>query len=295
MSVLFSHPPTIEPLATLSGKVVEKRGGGLLERSLPSGAVPRGWEPASDDDESGIDAGRWARIPAGRFLMGGIDNDKFVTIVELPRHEVIISKDFLIGRHPVTNAEWFAVTGEVPGASAGNSPLAPVVGVMWREAAEFCEVLGRRTGRTHRLPTEAEWEYVCRGGTTSVFPHGGDLTPRQANYLYDERGRQVGPGHPTEVGRYGENPFGVADLLGNVCEWTADHWHPDFHHAPADGTAWIDLFNPAPKRVIRGGPGTTFPASSAPRGATGHPRPSAGTTSDFESSKRLKHHETRPL
>ncbi len=190
----------------------------------------------------------WVPISPGTYFMGGIDEDKFVTAVELPRHRVTIPNAFSIARHPVTNSQW----SELIGIPSDGSPQAPVVGITWQEAHHFCRNLTLLTGEIHRLPSEAEWEYVCRAGTDTVFPGGNDLTPRQANYLYDELGHQVGIGHISEVGNYGANRFGVADLLGNVCEWTLDAWHPGFDGAPDHGGAWIHG-GQAGKRVIRGG------------------------------------------
>lgn len=207
--------------------------------------------PATSSSRNKLEL-EWVKIPSGEFLMGGIEDDKFVTAVELPRHLVTISNKFFITRYPITNDQWEILMGPSPSPSNSNPRQAPVIGITWQEAYDFCQSLNHTTGHTHRLPTEAEWEYVCRAGTASVFPHGADLTPQHANFLYDESGNPVGPGRIVEVGSYGENHFGVADLLGNVCEWTADHWHADFHGAPDDGSAWIDT-RPSSKRVIRGG------------------------------------------
>jgi formylglycine-generating enzyme required for sulfatase activity len=108
------------------------------------------------------------------------------------------------------------------------------------------------TGIPFRLPSEAEWEYACRAGSSTVFPDGGNLAPDQANYLYDESGETIGPGALTPRGVYPPNAFGLRDMLGNVCEWTADVWHPDFHGAPTDGSPRFDGETPD-RRVIRGG------------------------------------------
>lgn len=194
----------------------------------------------------------WVAIAPGSYLMGGIEDDKFVSSVELPEHPVKLRRGFWISRHPVTRRQWQIVMGALPEAAPAGSPETPVVGVNWNEALDFCQKLTEAECAACRLPTEAEWEYVCRGGSTTVFPEGNDITPCQANFLYDEWGAPVGPGHLTEVGRYGMNRFGVADMLGNVCEWTADLWHPGFNGAPADGSPWIRGGQPG-KRVIRGG------------------------------------------
>jgi len=192
----------------------------------------------------------WVKIPPGRFWMGGIEDDKFVSCVELPRHEVIFHRPFSISRLPVTNAQWSAVMN--PRSPLPANERLPVVNVDWNAAMDYCDRLSQMTGLLHRLPSEAEWEYVCRSGSETVFPHGNDLSPEHANFYYDERGKPVGPGGLSEVGKYQPNRFGVSDLLGNVCEWVTDYWHADFIDAPSDGSAWIEGGHEA-RRVIRGG------------------------------------------
>lgn len=186
---------------------------------------------------------RWAEIPAGSFLMGGVPDDKFVSTVELPRHEVSINR-FALGVFPVTRREWFQTDI--------SDPDLPVTGVDFAEVGKYLEDLSARSGKPCRLPSEAEWEFACRAGSSTVFPEGVNLAPDQANYLYDESGESIGHGAPTPLGRYPANAFGLYDLSGNVCEWTADTWHPDFNDAPADGSAWIHGGKPG-CRVIRGG------------------------------------------
>jgi formylglycine-generating enzyme required for sulfatase activity len=179
-------------------------------------------------------------IPAGTFRMGGSMNDKFVTDVEMPSHEVMVTA-FLISVHPVTWKQWNQVTNQ-----SANFDDLPVTGVSFQEATEFARSLDAR------LPTEAEWEYACRASSSSLFPHGARLEHSHANYLYDESGEEVGCGGLTPVGTYAPNDFGLHDMIGNVCEWTADLWHPSYVNAPCDGSAWIAGGQPA-KRVIRGG------------------------------------------
>ncbi|MGB6220679.1 formylglycine-generating enzyme family protein [Haloferula sp.] len=188
-------------------------------------------------------------VPSGTFEMGGIADDKFVSAVELPRHEVSISEAFMLGVTPVTRGEWIEVMGRLPGSCRDDlDDACPVVGMSFSEIGEFL----RELGGLYRLPTEAEWEYACRAGSRSVFPHGSDLGVNDANFYYDERGIECGAGRPVAVGRYPANGFGLHDMLGNVCEWTVDRWHPGYEGAPADGRAWLDG-GKAGTRVIRGG------------------------------------------
>jgi formylglycine-generating enzyme required for sulfatase activity len=185
------------------------------------------------------------KLRGGSFFMGGVAEDKFVSSVELPRHEVLISP-FELGSFPITRGQWH---GDV---AVENAAL-PMTGVCIGEIQEFLKRLGARDGKAYRLPSEAEWEYACRAGSVStVFPAASSLDPADANFLYDESGLEVGPGAPTPPGRFPANAFGLLDMLGNVCEWTADLWHPGFEDAPADGSPWMDHGKPD-CRVIRGG------------------------------------------
>lgn len=184
---------------------------------------------------------RFQIIPGGRFLMGGMAKDKFVGAVESPPHEVEVAA-FEISACPVTVAQWHAVMG-----GRCNQPSDhPVTRIDFHQACGFAEKLAAR------LPAEAEWEFACRAGSASVFPHGGNMRPGDANFLYDECGEPTGCGATTPVGSFPPNAFGLHDMLGNVCEWTADLWHPNYQNAPSDGSAWITAGKHG-CRVIRGG------------------------------------------
>jgi formylglycine-generating enzyme required for sulfatase activity len=182
-------------------------------------------------------------IPAGEFSIGEAGEDKFANDTERPR-TLVRCGGFLLGRAPVTVGEYRRFRPEhEPGAPEDW----PVAGVSWLEAAAYCAWLGEG----FRLPTEAEWEYACRAGTTTPFFCGDEITPEQANYLYAEDGHKVGPGHRTPVGSYPANGFGLLDMAGNVNEWTADRWHPSHVDRPIDTAAREDG---APgTRVLRGG------------------------------------------
>lgn len=192
---------------------------------------------------------RMTTIPSGRFGMGGRDEDKFVSDVELPCHEVEIKEAFRMSSTPVTQAQWREVMGCLPrGNSAALPDTVPVVCVCFADAQAFC----RELGAGYRLPSEAEWEYACRAGSDTVFPHGGDVSIKNANYLFDELGSEIGKGSLMPVGSHGTNAFGLADMIGNVCEWVADMWHPGYSGAPEGTTAWI-VDGKSGCRVIRGG------------------------------------------
>jgi formylglycine-generating enzyme required for sulfatase activity len=186
-------------------------------------------------------------IPAGEFVMGESDTDKFANDTERPRHVVRFTASFRMAAFPVTNAEFRRY---VPHFAADEPEELPAVNVSWCEALNYCAWLAAKTGESVRLPSEAEWEYACRAGTRTPFHTGIEITPADANFLYDEHGFRVGRGARTPAGTFAPNAFGLEAMHGNVCEWCADTWHPSYHGAPADGSAWIGA---ATRRVIRGG------------------------------------------
>ncbi len=185
--------------------------------------------------------------PAGAFVMG---SDDFET--ERPAHSVVIAKPFAIGRGEVTFAQWDACVAD--GGCAGWRPDdrgkgrkdAPVSNVSWSDAHGFLDWLSRKSGRAYRLPSEAEWEYAARGGATTRFWWGDEAGTGHANC----RGCG-GPGHPTPVGSYPANGFGLVDTAGNVAEWVEDCWSESYLGAPRDGAVAQD--GPCKQRVVRGG------------------------------------------
>jgi formylglycine-generating enzyme required for sulfatase activity len=189
-------------------------------------------------------------LPLGFFVMGEHGDDKFATDIERPNHRVEISHRIALGRFPITVAELAEFTGS---AFAEEEATLPASWVSWEEAVAYCEWLSQLTGHGYRLPTEAEWEYACRAGKATAFPNGDILSPADANYLYDEQGLKVGPGRRTPVGAYPTNGFGLYDMVGNVCEWVSDRWHPTFRGAPSEGESWEADTEGSGLRAIRGG------------------------------------------
>ena len=187
------------------------------------------------------------RLPSGNYLMGENEEDKFANATERPRHRVEINYELAICRYPITQGEFYAFD-----RSAISQPNLPVVDVSWLRAVDYCAWLAQQTGRPYRLPSEAEWEYACRAGSTSPFSIGNSITSEDANFLYDENGKRVGLGHSTPVGSYGLNAFGLGDMHGNVCEWVSDCWRPNYQGAPSDGSPWLEAAE-TKRRVIRGG------------------------------------------
>jgi formylglycine-generating enzyme required for sulfatase activity len=172
-----------------------------------------------------IDPPEMIIIPAGRFIMGSVGDDRFANSTEHPAHEAVIERAFAVARFPVTESQWQACSG------GGESSALPVVQVSWLQAMEFVAWLRTATRRPFRLLTETEWEYCCRAGTHTIFATGNDIAPAQANYLYDEHGFKIGPGRRTLQGCYPPNAFGLEDMHGNVCEWVADKWRPTYASA----------------------------------------------------------------
>tara|TARA_R110002096_G_scaffold104771_11_gene230732 strand:+ start:4145 stop:4834 length:690 start_codon:yes stop_codon:yes gene_type:complete len=178
------------------------------------------------------------RVPQGEGIMGAVTEDKFATSVELPPTRTHFSREFALSRTPVTQAQWSEVMGELPReCPTGVDATCPVVGVSFADVMIYLEKLSQLRGETYRLPSEAEWEYACRAGSVSIFPFGSNISLGDANYLYDERGTAIGCGALTPVMTYPANAFGFCDLLGNVCEWTADLWHPSHDGASPNGAA----------------------------------------------------------
>jgi formylglycine-generating enzyme required for sulfatase activity len=207
-------------------------------------------------------------IPAGRFAMGSPPTELSRNPDET-LHEVSITYAFLLGRHEVTQQKWQAVMGTTPSFFRTCGPTCPVENISYIEIEQFLEKLNGVTSATasaerlhYRLPTEAEWEYACRAGTTTPFSTGGNLTAQQANYngVYPYAAFPKGPNReqPTPAGAFPPNAWGLADMHGNVWEWTSD-WYAPYSTGPA-----TDPRGPAigTKRVIRGG-SWYFDANSA--------------------------------
>jgi len=201
------------------------------------------------------------KIPSGTFVMGASKEESGSEDRERPQHEVRVPS-FYMGRYPITQAQWQAVAAlpqvkqELkPDPSWFKGANLPVERVSWNDAVEFCSRLSNHTKRDYRLPSEAEWEYACRAGTTTPFHFGETITTDLANYkgnsTYGNGPKGVYRQKTTEVGSFGvANNFGLYDMHGNVWEWCQDEWHDNYEGAPTDGSAWQDA-NIGNKRRMR--------------------------------------------
>lgn len=183
-------------------------------------------------------------VPRGEFQMGSPRNEDDRRESEGPVRIVTVPKPFAVGVYPVTNGEWTSVS-PTPGAAVRGAPGDhPVTNISWIEARGFCDHLTSLTGQPYRLPTEAEWEYACRAGSTAAFAFGQAMLNDQANS--DSR-----IGGSSRVGEYPANGFGLHDMHGNVREWVEDLWHENYLDAPTDPLPWAD--GHGSMHVLRGG------------------------------------------
>jgi formylglycine-generating enzyme required for sulfatase activity len=196
-------------------------------------------------------------IPTGEFMMGS-DNESFS---ETPAHRVVIPDGLLLGKYPITQAQWLHVMGYNPSVFSGALDR-PVDSVSWDQAAEFCCQLAKKLDRSVRLPSEAEWEYACRAGTPEDFffdswgPFVDDTeVPSAARQALSEHAwfDLNSQGSTQSVGLKQPNPWGLHDMIGNVWEWCEDVWHSSYAGAPSDGTPWTEDQNRQPRRCLRGG------------------------------------------
>ncbi len=222
---------------------------------------------------------KFAPVPSGEFLMGS--TNEFGRLAHEHQHKVMLSKGFFLGVYEVTQAQYekvigknpsfFSSTGEGKDRVEGETADYPVENVSWHDAVEFCRLLSelpeeKAAGRSYRLPTEAEWEYACRAGSTTPFHYGESLASTQANFdgnhpyltradvIAGESPEKLkGPylKRPTKVGSYEPNSLGIYDMHGNVWEWVSDWYSPVYYKSsPAE-----DPTGPqeGDKKVSRGG------------------------------------------
>ena len=209
---------------------------------------------------------RMVVIPAGRFVMGSPAREPARASVtawdsvpdrdaawERPQHAVSIAQPFVMGQHPVTVGEWEACVaeggchGNKPNAETPDQPNSAITSVSWNDAQAYVAWLNGKAGATvYRLPSEAEWEYAARAGTTTDQWWAGD----HAKHRYDDYSTHIYWSY-RDVGQEPANSFGVQEVLGDLWQWTADCWNDSYVQAPADGSAWQS--GECRHRVVRGG------------------------------------------
>ncbi len=212
-------------------------------------------------------------IPAGEFMMGSPENEPERQDSEGPQHKVVITKPFAMGRYAVTFEDYdrfCEATGqEKPDDAGWSRDRRPVINVTWHDAVAYCAWLSQETGATYRLPSEAEWEYAARAGTTTAFWWGDDIGTTRANYdgrsTYGNGPKGEYRQQTVPVDTFQPNPFGLYQVHGNVWEWAQDTWHEDYDGVPVDGSAWVE--KGGSPCVLRGGSW-----HSAPRGLRGAAR-----------------------
>ena len=186
--------------------------------------------------------GSMVTIPAGKYRMGDLAGIGWPE--ELPAHFVSI-RQFKLGKYLVTVSQWAQYLIDNPEANdgCGGEPDWPVTCISWNDVQGYVAWLNRKTGQHFRLPSEAEWEYAARAGTTTLYPWGNDFSSSHANNNHTGA---------TNVGQFPANSFGLYDMIGNVWEWTQDcSNNHSYKNAPVDGSAWTD--SNCHERIMRGG------------------------------------------
>jgi formylglycine-generating enzyme required for sulfatase activity len=194
------------------------------------------------------------QIPGGSFMMGSLESEKGRTQDESPQHQVNVP-GFSMGKFVVTQEQYQQIMGKNPSYFTQKGAKRPVEEVSWNNAVEFCQKLSQKTGREYRLPSEAEWEYACRAGTTTPFHFGETITTELANYkgtsIYASEPKGKHLQRTTDLGSFPPNAFGLYDMHGNVWEWCQDDWHNNYSNAPKDGSGWTSQSGNT--KVLRGG------------------------------------------
>jgi formylglycine-generating enzyme required for sulfatase activity len=201
-----------------------------------------GWAQAIVHEATGMEM---VYVPAGSFFMGSPESETWATPFEWPQHRVTLTKGFYLGKTEVTQAQWEKMMGKNPAHFKNVGLEAPVEMVSWNDCQEFCQ----KAGGGLRLPTEAEWEYACRAGTTTRFYYGDDpsYTGLASHAWYSAN--SGGQTHP--VGQKPANPWGLYDMCGNVWQWCQDWYdvYPGGSLTDPQGPAT----SPYDERVLRGG------------------------------------------
>ncbi len=243
----------------------------FAQHPLGTGAAPE-WASEWGEDRFGVFAGfevggvtqimRW--IPQGSFTMGSPVDEPERWDGESPQHRVMFHSGFWLADTACTQELWRVVMGDAPSRFEGN--IRPVERVSWHEVERFFVLVNEAVpGLDLSLPSEAQWEYACRAGTTTAFNFGDVIDATRANFERNypfDRGDQGARPETVNVATFAPNSWGLHEMHGNVWEWCQDMFHPDYRGAPDDGTAWLETGGKRRRgakdtrgagRVLRGG------------------------------------------
>lgn len=210
--------------------------------------VPKKRQQLTGDALNNLFESDMVSIPAGNFMMGcAYGRDGSCGSNESPAHKVQL-RGFELGKTEVTQAQWQAVMGSNPSSFKDCGETCPVERVSWDDIQIFIQKLNAQTGKTYRLPSEAEWEYAARAGSNSTYPWGQEASHEYANY--EGAGGRDKWVNTAPVGSFPANGFGLYDMIGNVWEWVQDGYHADYKGASTDGSVWRGATE---RRVLRGG------------------------------------------
>jgi formylglycine-generating enzyme required for sulfatase activity/tRNA A-37 threonylcarbamoyl transferase component Bud32 len=237
--------PIINNLKTFSFEVVSTNAtGNIINRRNESAKY------FTEDLGNGVTL-EMVEIPGGTLIMGSPTSEAKRGSDEGPQHQVTVPA-FFMGKYELTQAQYQAIMGSNPSRFKGNNR--PVEQVSWHDAVTFCEKLSQKTQKYYRLPSEAEWEYACRAGTTTPFYFGESITPELVNYNGDYTYASAPKGQyrqqTTDVGSFPPNAFGLYDMHGNVWEWCFDDYINNYNATPKDGSA---LTRRSKRKILRGG------------------------------------------
>ena len=275
LPINYETPPTKSPLEPKKPEVFEFQTPTVNRRGKVVNTETKQASYFTEDLGNGVTL-KMVAIPDGTFMMGTEDEEIERLVkkfdwewyrTEKPQHEVTV-QPFYMGKYQITQVQWKAVA-KLPKVNRDlkldpsyfKGDNLPVEQVSWYDAVEFCDRLSKYTGKQYRLPSEAEWEYACRAGTTTPFHFGETITGELANYCTSSTFADESEGEyrekTTTVGQFPPNAFGLYDMHGNVWEWCLDDWHANYENAPKDGSAWFDennnLFQKTGIAVLRGG------------------------------------------
>ncbi|AZG13815.1 formylglycine-generating enzyme family protein [Cupriavidus pauculus] len=255
-------PPAAKPAPTpppsASGQPRTRAGGAISQGTItypaegkeaPAAGAARPAEAKGGESRDCPQCPVMVSLNPGAFTMGSSTSDP----AERPPHQVNVGRPFAIGKYEVTVEQWNACADANACPRIATNPAdarnAPVRDISWDDAQQYVAWLSKTTGKPYRLPTEAEWEYAARGGTSTAFWWGDKMSKGNANCK--DCGDPWSDAAPANVGSFAANPYGLHDMNGSVWEWVADCWHSSYKNAPTDGRAWDEPACTA--RVIRGG------------------------------------------